>query len=1067
MTRRYHKSILWLLLIALSFSLIAISVLNVVAFGDGTVERDLRILGVSVTVEGKTYTDFITDPVKHVDKSADGYLNGWQTVYYSLSPTDKVVYTARYPKPKTGRTGATEFVCELDESGSYVVNKVNTEGDTYIPVGGFVLSVGEGDRNIAKVGDKVVLDNQVEIPQKAVESSTYRVVIDSTNTTRSKPMIVYYDYQFGAKTGTNVFGTEMTCTFDFDKQTFVVSGFRGFLQGDDSGSDIPDNSFVLSAYGEGYRTLLTKTSQGDNNFTFDVGDEVKMVGFDFIRFGGTVYGTYDFVNPTPEENPKGMETSTSPFPAYRGENQTIIYKHGWNYQDSAGTGTNVYGYEAAVNSDGVVVELGVNVSAIPEGGYVISGHGVGRDFIRSNVVLGATVALDEVNKRYSVSTTLNSYYENLVTEVDSVVQQAEQRINRKYDVDVQTLQEQIEQVKAAVANLKAVKEEIEQNLASGAASETERLCALMNYNDYQLKVERLKNYITVLSADSKLVSARGVWHRPIETTYEEIEENVRTYDKVGINLIFVETLYNGYSTFKSSRGYFPYNTKLGDTYKDGDTEYPDYLTAFVAACKKYDIEVHAWVENFYVGTQNTVPIVANHADWLLYNDDGTVVQRNEGGAYIFLDPANAEVQNVLIDYYKELLQKVPDIAGLNLDYIRYPVSDRAEDTGYTIAAMQGFAESRGMTFSDAQKSDRAKMAKKFVQLFNADYLEGGEAQAQSNYDAWVTYRSDVITAYVRRIVKEVKADSGKLLSTSVFASVTDSLQAKKQDWKTWFSNGWIDIATPMAYYNNPADVRYHTENMILAAGNNCYYYTGIASSYSGLPAWENKEQIEASYLAGANGYVIFCSTQILGHEDVQQALMSGVNAQKGVLPHAALNKVLSAYFDSILDRADRLYVPSGQMTAQKRDALKAEFDKILAMDAKGAVNVHKIQSAVKALYSGSPYASGYSGQRIAQQLKELVSLLETRISVELITSGVWDAETQPRPTVTDTAITFPSTDDNPSDDPSDQPDDPNPNKDNKTDVTLIVIVVAACLVAIGTGVVLTITFIRKNKSQSK
>ena len=581
----------------------------------------------------------------------------------------------------------------------------------------------------------------------------------------------------------------------------------------------------------------------------------------------------------------------------------------------------------------------------------------------------------------------------------------------------------------------------------------------MNYNNYQLQVSRLQNEITTLSAESKPVSARGVWHRPVETSYAEIEKNVRMYSEIGINLVFVETLYNGYSAFRTSIADFPYNPRLDYNYADGDKNYADYLTAFAAACNKYGIEVHAWVENFYVGTQNTVPVVANHPDWLLYNDDGTTVQRNEGGAYIFLDPSNTEVQNLLISYYKDLFDKVDGIQGLNLDYIRYPVSDKAEDTGYTLTAMKAFAATKGMTFSEAQLVSREKTARKFVQLFDANYLVGGQAEAEANYNDWVDYRTSVITAYVRRIKTEVKDVYGKMLSTSVFASVTDSYNAKKQDWKTWLSNGWIDIATPMAYYNNPADVRYHTENMILAAGNNCYYYTGIASSYSGLPAWQNKEQIEASYMAGANGYVVFCSTQIIGHTDVQEALKNGVNSSSAVLPHAELSKVLAAYFDKVIDRANRLYIPAAGMTEAQRDSLRAKFDEILAMPTSGAVNVHRVQSAIKALYSGTSYAKGYSGQRLSQQLKELVTLLDNRISTELIASVDWNPETQPRPTVTDSEIVFPTPDPDPKPDPK---PDPTPDEPQQT-YTLAIVLWCAIGVAVASGVTAAVLITVKSK----
>ena len=151
-------------------------------------------------------------------------------------------------------------------------------------------------------------------------------------------------------------------------------------------------------------------------------------------------------------------------------------------------------------------------------------------------MLGATVVLDKVNKRYSVSTTLNSYYENLVTEVNSVITQAQQRIRQLYDVDSQLLTQKIQLAQNALADLQSVKVEIEQKIEQGNLTDEQRLSLLMNYNNYQLQVSRLQNEITTLSAESKPVSARGVWHRPVETSYAEIEKNVRMYSEIGINL---------------------------------------------------------------------------------------------------------------------------------------------------------------------------------------------------------------------------------------------------------------------------------------------------------------------------------------------------------------------------------------------------------------------------------------------------------------------------------------------------------------------------------------------------
>jgi hypothetical protein len=472
------------------------------------------------------------------------------------------------------------------------------------------------------------------------------------------------------------------------------------------------------------------------------------------------------------------------------------------------------------------------------------------------------------------------------------------------------------------------------------------------------------------------------------------------------------------------------------------------------------------VENFYVGTQNDVPVVKNHPDWIMYNDDGTIYQRNEGGAYIFLDPANKDVQDALIAYYLELLQKNPDVAGLNLDYIRYPVTDASEDSGYTMAAMEGFYTLKGKEFSEAQKKDREKMAKKFLQLFNADYLEGGQAEADQNYNDWCAYRANIITEYVRRIKMEIKDTQKIVLSTSVFASLTESLGAKKQDWKTWFSNGWIDIATPMAYYTAASDVLSNVTAMIQTAGNNCYYYSGLASSYSGLPAWQNKEQIEASYLAGANGYVIFCSTQIIGHADVQDVLMAGVNSTAAVRPHDTLDKVLEGYFASVLDRGQRVYMPAGGMTQEQYDQLAAKFEEIKAMPQDGAVNIYKIQKAVQGI-NVSTYAKGYSGQRITESLKELTALLDTRISISLIANGDWDPEKQPaRPIVTEDGIkepeeTKPSTPVNPNPTKPSAPNKTDKNTDKQVDPVIWVVLAVAVVVMLGTGA--AIVFMAKKK----
>lgn len=208
-----------------------------------------------------------------------------------------------------------------------------------------------------------------------------------------------------------------------------------------------------------------------------------MVGFDYIRFGGdpvTYTYNYDYYdendpNDACHTNPGRMETETTPFAAYRGENQTIIYHDGWSYQGSAGTGANVYGFEAAVDASGTVVERGVTVTSIPDGGYVISGHGTGRDFIRASVPLGANIILDQDKKEFAVTTSLNSFYVNTKSTVDEIISDAETKIKQLYDVDADALEAKIDEARALLETLEETKNNIEKKMEEGTWSTRRKL----------------------------------------------------------------------------------------------------------------------------------------------------------------------------------------------------------------------------------------------------------------------------------------------------------------------------------------------------------------------------------------------------------------------------------------------------------------------------------------------------------------------------------------------------------------------------------------------------------------
>lgn len=341
----------------------------------------------------------------------------------------------------------------------------------------------------------------------------------------------------------------------------------------------------------------------------------------------------------------------------------------------------------------------------------------------------------------------------------------------------------------------------------------------------------------------------GVWHRPNvsgkETDLAGLRAVLDQFQAAGINTVFLETFYHGKAVFRTDKVKY-HDAVAAFTYG----EYPDYATAFVLEAAKRGIGVHAWVQDFYIGVDESVPLARDHQDWLLVNQWGSVRHTTEGqgfGGYIFLDPANPEVRAFLVSLYDELLTKLPAIQGLNLDYIRYPVSvfEENTDTGYTQITMQAFAEKNGLALNSENLRED----------FRAQIAEKGLA------DGWTFHRSEYVTAFVRQ-VRELVTEKypEKLISTAVFPEVEQTYQLKKQNFKVWVDSGCIDIVTPMVYFYEASQI-YDAVKRLKSICGSAYCCTGLYTTYHNQSPEALAEHIAASDRAGADGVVFFDSAK--------------------------------------------------------------------------------------------------------------------------------------------------------------------------------------------------------------
>jgi len=206
--------------------------------------------------------------------------------------------------------------------------------------------------------------------------------------------------------------------------------------------------------------------------------------------------------------------------------------------------------------------------------------------------------------------------------------------------------------------------------------------------------------------ESRTVEGRGMWHRPFESNLDQVRETLQNLSDMGINMLYVETFWMGRLIYDSQvPDTFQHYFTLGG-YKDGTVDYgSNLLEAFIEEGKTYGIEVHAWVENFFVGygtSYTDSPILKVHPEWALYNYDGTIPQKREVN-YLFMDPANPETRDYLKAIYGEIAITM-DVASIHLDYIRYPVAQNVtnppssnQDTGYSIYAEREFKSIYGYT----------------------------------------------------------------------------------------------------------------------------------------------------------------------------------------------------------------------------------------------------------------------------------------------------------------------------------------------------------------------------------
>lgn len=505
--------------------------------------------------------------------------------------------------------------------------------------------------------------------------------------------------------------------------------------------------------------------------------------------------------------------AASYFPGGRGANKLVIYTPNYGIH----TGTNEFGTEAIVEENTVTSLSGAD-STIPSNGLVISGHGIAKNWINQNITVGSKVYVDVFNNKITVYTTSDSY----TYEARAKIKEAKSMMDYyKNSIDDYNY------------NLPASHIQIAENYLKIAENENKNSIILKQYTQEAIDEANMaiKTSVPYIKNETK-----GVWIRPTEKNADQIIATLDNLKANGFNSVFIETYFHGKTIFPSQT-----MNKYGFTVQNEIFEGFDPLDVWIKEAHKRDIKVHIWFQSFYVGNQspdyNPSSILAVRPDWgnktkKNANSPKATMSASEHNGY-FLDPANPEVHEFLLDLLSEIIDRYkPD--GINLDYIRYPNATAGNDMN-----AWGFTEYARNDFKNQYGKDPIELTASDVQWYD-----------------WNQYRRNNVTNFVKQ-VGELGKEKNVYISAVVFPDRASALASKQQDWRTWSVNNYINGFTPLFLTYDSKMLASMMNDVMNVKSPQTDLYAGLFVTFMGGAPEDLIRQIYETRKMNANGVILF------------------------------------------------------------------------------------------------------------------------------------------------------------------------------------------------------------------
>lgn len=340
---------------------------------------------------------------------------------------------------------------------------------------------------------------------------------------------------------------------------------------------------------------------------------------------------------------------------------------------------------------------------------------------------------------------------------------------------------------------------------------------------------------------------RGVWMASVGSesmrSREGLAESVARCKRCGINKIFVVTWNRGVTLYPSDVMRREFGVAI-----DPRLAGRDPLAELIELAHAAGIEVHAWFEfGFSCSYQRPDggPLLKQRPEWAARDADGQLVSRN---GFQWMNGFDAAVQDFLLAMLKEAV------------------------TNYDLDGVQG--DDRLPAQPNTAGYDPLTVA-----LYAAEH-NGAEPPEDASDPAWVQWRADRLSRFVKRAYEELKAIDPELCvswSPSVWPWSRDNYL---QDWPRWRREGWGDLFCPQVYRKDldsyrktlaaVAEQAPHGEGPIVAPG----VLIALADGYD-IPSERVREMVEINRELGFEGEVWFYDAGLQQHAELFETLYQG------------------------------------------------------------------------------------------------------------------------------------------------------------------------------------------------